>query len=214
MNNFLLQEFLGNTMEDYGWFIGAILLGLIFKRLISKYLTQLLLKIVKNNDSDLGLDKFNELLTKPISLCIMLSIIYLGSAHIQYPPAWNLAPDNELGIKMLISKGFSLIFIYSIFWILLKMIDFVGLILLKKAELTDNKMDGKGKFEWPDGKVYEGKKNIYNFLQVSLQQINFMATENLLGLAELFIKVFNIFFKFHFRRMEQWRNAWKRKFNK
>ena len=39
------------------------------------------------------------------------------------------------------NKGFSLIFIYSIFWILLKMIDFVGLILLKKAELTENKMD-------------------------------------------------------------------------
>jgi MscS family membrane protein len=141
MNNFLLKEFLGNSMQDYAWFIGAILLGLIFKKLISKYLSHLLFKIVKNKNSDVGADKFNELLTKPISLCIMLSIIYLGSSHIQYPPEWNLVSDNEMGIKMLISKGFSLIFVYSIFWILLKMIDFVGLILLKKAELTENKMD-------------------------------------------------------------------------
>jgi MscS family membrane protein len=141
MNNFLLKEFLGNSMQDYAWFISAILLGLIFKKLISKYLSHLLFKIVKNKNSDVGADKFNELLTKPISLCIMLSIIYLGSSHIQYPPEWNLVSDNEMGIKMLISKGFSLIFVYSIFWILLKMIDFVGLILLKKAELTENKMD-------------------------------------------------------------------------
>jgi MscS family membrane protein len=141
MNNFLLDEFLGNSWQDYAWFIGAILLGLIFKKLISKYLSHLLFKIVKNKNSDVGPDKFNELLTKPISLCIMLSIIYLGSSHIQYPPEWNLVSDNEMGIKMLISKGFSLIFVYSIFWILLKMIDFVGLILLKKAELTENKMD-------------------------------------------------------------------------
>lgn len=141
MNNFLLKEFLGNSMQDYIWFIGAILLGLIFKKLISKYLSQLLFKIVKNKKSDVGADKFNELLTKPISLCIMLTIIYLGSSHIQYPPEWNLVSDNNMGVKMLISKGFSLIFVYSIFWILLKMIDFVGLILMKKAELTENKMD-------------------------------------------------------------------------
>jgi MscS family membrane protein len=142
MNNFLSKYFSGgNSMQDYAWFIGAILLGLIFKKLISKYLSHLLFKIVKNKNSDVGADKFNELLTKPISLCIMLSIIYLGSSHIQYPPEWNLVSDNEMGIKMLISKGFSLIFVYSIFWILLKMIDFVGLILLKKAELTENKMD-------------------------------------------------------------------------
>ncbi|MEC7863720.1 MAG: mechanosensitive ion channel family protein [Bacteroidota bacterium] len=141
MKNFLLQEFFGNTMQDYTWFIGAVLVGLTFKKLISKYLSHLLFKIIKKKDSDVGEDKFNELLTKPIGLCIMLSIIYLGSSHIQYPPEWNLAPDNEMGLKMLINKGFSLIFIYSIFWILLKMIDFVGLILLKKAELTENKMD-------------------------------------------------------------------------
>ena len=141
MKNFLPQEFLGNTMQDYIYFIGAILLGLIFKKLISKYLSHLLFKVVKNKNTEIGVDKFNTLLTKPIGLCVMLLIIYLGSSNIEYPPQWNLASENELGIKMLISKGFSLIFIYSILWILLKMIDFIGLILLKKAELTENKMD-------------------------------------------------------------------------
>ena len=141
MKNFLPQEFLGNTMQDYIYFIGAILLGLIFKKLISKYLSHLLFKVVKNKNTEIGADKFNTLLTKPIGLCVMLLIIYLGSSSIEYPPQWNLASENELGIKMLISKGFSLIFIYSILWILLKMIDFIGLILLKKAELTENKMD-------------------------------------------------------------------------
>ncbi|MEC7646536.1 MAG: mechanosensitive ion channel family protein, partial [Bacteroidota bacterium] len=90
---------------------------------------------------DLGADKFNELLIQPISLCVMLAIIYLGSSYIQYPPQWNLINENELGLKMIINKGFSFIFICSIFWILLKMIDFIGLILVKKAELTENKMD-------------------------------------------------------------------------
>ena len=141
MENFLLKEILGNSIQDYAWFLGAILLGLIFKKLITKYLSHWLFKIIKTKTPDIGIDKFDELLTQPIGLFIMLSIIYLGSYHIQYPPQWNLVNENEIGIKMLISKGFSLIFIYSIFWIVLRMIDFVGLILLKRAELTANKMD-------------------------------------------------------------------------
>ena len=71
----------------------------------------------------------------------MLSIIYLGSTHISFPITWNLADKNELGVKMIINKSFSLIFVGSIFWILLRCIDFVGLILKRKAELTENKMD-------------------------------------------------------------------------
>ncbi|MBT5090019.1 MAG: mechanosensitive ion channel family protein, partial [Flavobacteriales bacterium] len=138
---FLLTEILGNTIQDYAWFIGAVLLGFIFKKLISKYLSHLLFKIVGTKGAEVGVDKFDALLTKPIGFFIMLSIIYLGSSHINYPEVWDLATENEVGLKMLINKGFSLIYVYSIFWIFLKVIDFIGLILNKRAEATENKMD-------------------------------------------------------------------------
>ena len=138
---FLQIEFLSNTLLDYSWFIGAVLVGLLFKKLISKYLSHLLFKIVGKKGAEVGVDKFDALLTKPIGFFIMLSIIYLGSSHINYPEVWNLAPENEVGLKMLINKGFSLIYVYSIFWIFLKVIDFIGLILNKRAEATENKMD-------------------------------------------------------------------------
>ena len=138
---FLQIEFLSNTLFDYSWFIGAVLVGLLFKKLISKYLSHLLFKIVGKKGAEVGVDKFDALLTKPIGFFIMLSIIYLGSSHINYPEVWNLAPENEVGLKMLINKGFSLIYVYSIFWIFLKVIDFIGLILNKRAEATENKMD-------------------------------------------------------------------------
>ena len=138
---FLQIEFLSNTLLDYSCFIGAILVGLLFKKLISKYLSHLLFKIVGKKGVEVGIDKFDALLTKPIGLFIMLSIIFLGSSHINYPEVWNLDPENEVGLKMLINKGFSLIYVYSIFWIFLKVIDFIGLILNKRAEATENKMD-------------------------------------------------------------------------
>ena len=135
MKDFLLKQWLGNSMEDYLWFVGAILLGLLFKKLISKYLSHLLFKVIKTKHADLGIERFDQLLTKPISLSIMLSIIFIGSSHIEYPPSWGLVNENEFGIKMLISKGFSLVFIGALFWILLRFIDFIGLILKRNAIL-------------------------------------------------------------------------------
>jgi len=138
---FLQTEFLGNTLQDYCWFLGAILLGLLFKKLFSRYLSRLLYKVIGKKDNEIGVEKFNELLTKPIGLFIMLSIIYLGASHIQYPPSWNLGNVEEFGLKMMVSKVYALIYVISIFWILLKVIDYVGLILFARAEKTENKMD-------------------------------------------------------------------------
>ena len=139
--DFLSIELLGNSVKNYLWFVGAILVGLAFKKLISKYLSHLLFKLVKNRDSEIGVEKFDNLLTKPISFCVMLIIIYLGSSHIQFPEQWGLVDDSELGLRMFINRSFYLIFVCSVIWIVLKMIDFIGLILRKKAELTENKMD-------------------------------------------------------------------------
>ena len=142
MDTQILQtEFLGNILQDYCWFLGAILLGLLFKKLFSRYLSRLLYKVIGKKDIEIGVEKFNELLTKPIGLFIMLSIIYLGASHIQYPPSWNLGNVEEFGLKMMVSKVYALIYVISIFWILLKVIDYVGLILFARAEKTENKMD-------------------------------------------------------------------------
>ena len=141
MKDFLLKQWLGNSMEDYLWFFATILLGFIFKRLISKYFSRLLFKVIKTKHADLGVERFDQLLTKPISLSIMLSIIFIASSHIEYPASWNLVSENEFGIKMLVNKSFSLLFIGALFWILLRFIDFIGLILKRNAELTENKMD-------------------------------------------------------------------------
>lgn len=138
---FFENTYLGNSIADYTWFFGAIIIGLIFKRLISKYLSHLIFRLIGKKDTIIGIEKFDNLLIKPIGLFIMLSIIFIGSSHIEFPESWGLAEENQFGIKMIFKKGFSLIYVISIFWILLKVIDYIGLILKKKAEMTENKMD-------------------------------------------------------------------------
>ncbi|MAM05516.1 MAG: mechanosensitive ion channel protein MscS [Flavobacteriales bacterium] len=137
----LSTEILSNSIQDYIWFIVAIIVGLAIKKFVSKYLSKLLFKIFKNNSSNIGLEKFDELLTKPIGQFVMLSMIYIGSRHMNFPLDWSNSEENENWIKLLFNKGFVLLYIYSIFSIILKMIDYIGLVLHKRAAQTENKMD-------------------------------------------------------------------------
>ena len=139
-----------NTNQSILIFIAAILLGLFFEGIMSKYLSHYLYKIIGKKEKRVGVEKFESLLTKPISFFIMLIIIYIGSSGIKLPEAWpyekmidgNIIKDEYVfGVKMILIRGFSLILIYSIFKIFLRMVDYIGLILLKRAEESANKMD-------------------------------------------------------------------------
>ena len=137
----LKTEYLENSAQNYLIFVAAIIIGLLFKGLISRYLSHSLYKVIGKKEKKVGVEKFDKLLTRPIGFFIMLTILYFGASYLEFPTSWGLADANEFGIKMLLSKGFSLIYIYSIFRISLRLIDYIGLILLKRAEETENKMD-------------------------------------------------------------------------
>ena len=131
----LLTNFLGNSIKDYIYFFGIILIGLIFKKLISKYLSNILYKVVGKKDNNVGIDKFDELLTKPIGFFIVLCFIYFGASYVSYP---SFIDEN---FQSIFSKIFSLFLIYAIYKIFVKVIDYIGLILKQRAAETENKMD-------------------------------------------------------------------------
>ena len=138
---FLESEHFGNSGTNYLIFVSAIILGLLFKGLISRYLSHALYKVIGKAEKRVGVEKFDELLTKPIAFFIMLSVLYFGVNHLVFPAEWNIAPVEEIGIRMILTKGFSLVYIYAIFIIVLRLISFFGILLQKRAEETENKMD-------------------------------------------------------------------------
>ena len=131
----LTTNLFGNTLKEYLFFVAIILIGLIFKKLLSKYLSNLLYKIIGEKGNNVGIDKFDELLTKPIGFFIMLCVFYFGFNYLEFPSFIDETFQN------IFSKLFTLIFIYAVFKIFLKVIDYIGLILKQRAALTENKMD-------------------------------------------------------------------------
>lgn len=135
------EVYFGNTVLDYCWLLGLIILGFIFERFLSKILSNILYKVISKYAEDISNEEFYKLLHKPLSWFIMLIIIYLSSSHIDYPAHWELAPKNEFGLKMVIDKAYKLFLYGSITWIILRISDFMVLVFQKKADKTENKQD-------------------------------------------------------------------------
>ena len=131
----LSTNFFGNSIKDYIYFAVIILIGLIFKKLISKYFSNILYKAVGKKDSTVGIEKFDELLTKPIGFFIILCFFYFAFSYLNFP---SFVDENFQNIFI---KIFSLVFIYAVYKIVVKVIDYTGLILKHRAAQTENKMD-------------------------------------------------------------------------
>ena len=132
----LSTNFFGNTLKDYIYFFSILLIGLIFKKLLSKYLSNILYKILGNkNNNNVGIDKFDELLTKPIGFLVMLCFFYFGTSYLDFP---SFIDNNFQNIFI---KIFTLVLIFAVYKILVKVIDYIGLILKDRAAQTENKMD-------------------------------------------------------------------------
>jgi MscS family membrane protein len=140
---FLSQKVLGNLVSSYCWFAGIILLGILFKKVISKLLTRLLFKAFKRYSTEVTVNDFLYLLTKPTSTFVMLVTIYLAFDRLEFPQHWELLPKEQFGLRMAIFRLFETGIVISLTWIVLRIVDFFGLIFMHKAtggETTGNEM--------------------------------------------------------------------------
>ena len=141
LKDFLTIELFENSLLHYFAFAIILLLGVIFKRLLSKISSKLLFKIFQKYSDDVSWDKLFELIRKPFSLLIVLIFAYIAFNQLLFPESWHLLSKSKFGLRMIIERIYLVIFGSSIIWILLRMVDFIGIILLKRAEKTVSKSD-------------------------------------------------------------------------
>ena len=143
--NIFDEVFWGNTVKQYCLFGGFILLGLIFKRLVSRLFSLLIFTAFKKFAENIKDDTFVSLLLKPIESFITFCALYLAVNQLKYPLdviIWHKAKSKlEVTIGDCIDKIFLFLIILSIFWIILRIIDFIAHVLKYKASITNNKAD-------------------------------------------------------------------------
>jgi MscS family membrane protein len=142
VNAMMERVFWGNPLSNYAWCVGILAFGILFRQLLSKGLSWMAYKVLRNySKDDLGFKKFLELLKKPFGFFIAIITIYLAFSHLNFPAYWHIAPRDEWGLRMLTFRGMQTLIIISFTWIILRIVDFGGLILLQRAALTESKTD-------------------------------------------------------------------------
>jgi len=138
---FLQIEFLENSIKSYIIFGSILLLGLLLKSLISSYLRKIIYKLVGDKSNVDGKSEFDQLLKKPLNYFLLIIILFFSFNSLSFPESWNLVNSDEVGIKMILDKGVSLLIILTVFWTLLRVVDYVGVRLKHRAEKTESKVD-------------------------------------------------------------------------
>ncbi len=150
-NQFFEQIIWGNTVKAYALFVGIILLGLLFKRFVSRFLSQLLFKLFRRFADEVKMETFISLLLKPFEFFITISSLYLAINQLRHPLEVAIFHYQKLEgkVKVLheftlgefLDKAFLFLIILSFFWIILRIIDFVAHVFMYRAIKSENKAD-------------------------------------------------------------------------
>jgi len=140
MNEFLGQVWLGNTVQSYLVVIAIILFILLVKRYIARYVAGLIYILVHRIWKDIDKPTFKTLVVKPLGffLAVLVSLTTLYRLH--FPEDLNI-DIYRVTVKQLVHSFGSLILIISFFRLLVRMIDFIAMILHIKASRTHDTTD-------------------------------------------------------------------------
>jgi MscS family membrane protein len=134
--NFLSHKYFGNSIESYIWFLAILIFGLILKRQLSDKVTRLLYILFRNQFKSIGLQKFLQLMARPIEVFFTILILYTACNRLTFPEEWNLASEENFGMRQVVSVILKSAIILSITWIILRLTDVIGLIFLMRARKT------------------------------------------------------------------------------
>ena len=147
--DFLNDIFFGNSIRNYFLFAGILLFGLIFKTIFSKLLSRILFAVFKSIHPSTDSNVFIGMLLRPIELLILIVTFYLAINQLDYPLNEVIFRRSELVNKVpviyevkvlsVIDKLFLLVFIISVFRIILRIIDFIAYVVINKVSLTESK---------------------------------------------------------------------------
>lgn len=138
-NEFLQQQFWGNSLRSYMQFFFIMLAALAFKHFISRWSNRLLFKLFHGLRHSVRVERFVELMHQPVGFTFLLIVLYVAVAPLQFPAEWEMAPPSQFGFWMVLQRVYFILLYASFIWIGLRIADFLALIMLNRAEKIDSK---------------------------------------------------------------------------
>ncbi|TPE42733.1 mechanosensitive ion channel family protein [Pontibacter mangrovi] len=140
-SGWLRQEFLGNTVGEYLLTAAILLFGYIFKTLFSRLISGLVYKLGNRFWQEADLAEFRRLLIQPLEVLLFLVFLYLAFQVLDYPVKPDDLQEGDPFLKTFLFRTYQVFIIVALTWVLLRFIDFVGLVFTYRTQKTASKLD-------------------------------------------------------------------------
>ncbi|MDT8887132.1 mechanosensitive ion channel [Aquirufa sp. LEPPI-3A] len=118
--------FLENSAIDLILFASVLLIGFVFKRIISNSFSKIVLRFF--TDSSITVEDCIQQLRKPFELLIFWIFLYFATQNLRVPNAWHWVSIENFGIRFLIAKSFESAVILTITWVIIRLVK-VGILV-------------------------------------------------------------------------------------
>jgi len=138
--DFLDTVFWDNTVRSYCIVGGTVLLMLIVKRYASRYIALLLCRLLKRVWKNFDKESFINLVVEPLEWLLFILIAVFAVDKLNFPTAWHYSIYSHSTEDIVDRVGIGII-IVSFTWFLLRIIDFIALVLERRAAATADRTD-------------------------------------------------------------------------
>ncbi len=132
MNDFWNQLILDNPVKSYAYVVIAVIVGLLFKRIASRFIAGQLFRAASSLDTSLDKQYFVRLLLAPVETFLVAFIAIVAIEKLRFPRALEFE-IYEIPFREIVHAIAKTILIIMFFWLLLRIIDFVALLLKRKS---------------------------------------------------------------------------------
>lgn len=140
--DFLDQVYLNNTVRAYLIAAGTIMAALLLKTFLSRYIAGLLYRLLKKVWGNVEKKYFIDLVVQPLEFFLLTLVIILSIDQLQFPTAWQHTIYG-ISTQLLADRIGKAILIITFIWLLLRLIDFIAMVLEYKANLTADQTDNQ-----------------------------------------------------------------------
>lgn len=138
--DFLNKIYLDNTLGAWLMVTGIILLGLLLKRYVSRYLASLLYKLVIKIWKTVDKKSFIDLVLAPLQLFLLTLITVFTIDKLNFPSAFQYS-IYHISTQLIIERIGVTLMVVVFTWLLLRLVDFAALLLQVRASYTVDRSD-------------------------------------------------------------------------
>lgn len=135
MMDFLDRIYFDNAIRDYLILFAVILIIILFRKYLSRYIATLIFKIFNKSFWSSGKAVFIHLLKGPIHIFFLILVVFLLLDKFNYPKILELYL-HHIPLRQILESFSRGLFIVSLFWLILRVIDFIALLLEQRTDHT------------------------------------------------------------------------------